>query len=140
MAIAAMEQYGWYLSSLGIPATAKPEFCGRPTVFLPYIFLREKNPLSHSWDITSDTISAWIASYLSAPLLILKSIDKIRADGREIDEIREEIKTTDLDPAFIPFAQKRQISCQIVNGTNEQRLLAALNNKLVPGTRLSNTI
>ena len=140
MAIAAMEQYGWYLSSFGIPVTITPEFIGRPVIFLPYQYLRDTDPLEHSWVITSDTISAWIALQTKSPLLILKSIDKIRTEGEPVDMIRSLIRTDDLDPAFIPFIQINRISGQIINGSNQKRLMSALSDGSVPGTRFGDTI
>jgi aspartokinase-like uncharacterized kinase len=40
-------------------------------VLAPYRWLREADPLPHSWDVTSDSIAAWVASQLGAPRLIL---------------------------------------------------------------------
>ena len=64
MAIAAMEQYAWVIASHGMRTTdilAVPE---TTAVFLPYISMRQRDPLPHSWDVTSDTIAAWIAAEL----------------------------------------------------------------------------
>ena len=82
MAIAAMDQYGWLLSSYGLPVTRYPVIREFPAILLPYGHLMETDPLPHSWDITSDTISASYARLLSVPLVILKSLDAIRtSDG-----------------------------------------------------------
>ena len=75
MAIAAMEQYGWYIASYGIPSTGALAIPDRPTVLLPYRCMREHDPLPHSWDVTSDTIAAWVAGMLGLDLLLLKSVD-----------------------------------------------------------------
>jgi aspartokinase-like uncharacterized kinase len=40
-------------------------------VLAPYHWLREADPLPHSWDVTSDSIAAWIASQAGARQLIL---------------------------------------------------------------------
>ena len=37
----------------------------------PYRWLREADPLRHTWDITSDSIAAWIAGQLAAERLVL---------------------------------------------------------------------
>ena len=37
----------------------------------PYRWLREADPLPHSWDVTSDSIAAWVASQVGARGLIL---------------------------------------------------------------------
>lgn len=38
-------------------------------------WLRERDPLPHSWDVTSDSIAAWVAGELCAPLVILLKHD-----------------------------------------------------------------
>jgi aspartokinase-like uncharacterized kinase len=43
----------------------------RIPVLAPYRWLREADPLPHSWDVTSDSIAAWVASQVHALRLIL---------------------------------------------------------------------
>ena len=43
----------------------------RLPVLAPSLWLRDVDPLPHSWDVTSDSIAAWIAGLLSAPRLVL---------------------------------------------------------------------
>jgi aspartokinase-like uncharacterized kinase len=140
MAIAGMEQYGWYLSSFGIETVEIPEFREEPRIFLPYRYLLIRDPLPHSWEITSDTISAWLASEISADLLILKSLDQIRADNKPVQEIRNLVSTDDLDPAFIPFILKHELSGLIINGSIPERIRQALQGLPVTGTRFGITI
>ncbi|HEX6535753.1 MAG TPA: hypothetical protein VF041_14240 [Gemmatimonadaceae bacterium] len=40
-------------------------------VLSPYRWLREEDPLPHSWDVTSDSIAAWVAGRLGARRLLL---------------------------------------------------------------------
>ena len=54
MAIAAMDQYGWLLSTYGLPVTWTPLMSGSPAILLPYHHMMDADPLPHSWDITSD--------------------------------------------------------------------------------------
>ena len=44
---------------------------GRLPVVAPYRWLRRVDPLPHSWDVTSDSIAAWIAGALGATRLVL---------------------------------------------------------------------
>ncbi|MGH7649286.1 MAG: hypothetical protein ACREND_14305, partial [Gemmatimonadaceae bacterium] len=37
----------------------------------PYRWLRARDPLPHSWDVTSDSIAAWVAGELHARRLVL---------------------------------------------------------------------
>lgn len=135
MAVAAMDQYGWYLSSFGVPVTVTPGFCGAPQILLPYSDLLTRDPLPHTWDVTSDTISAYYACRLSAPLMILKSIEHIRSGDEEIEEISRDIKTDDLDPSFIRYVQDNGVHGMIISGNVPLRLHNLLLGHEVPGTR-----
>jgi len=44
---------------------------GRIPVLAPYRWLRATDPLPHSWDVTSDSIAAWIAATVGARRLVL---------------------------------------------------------------------
>lgn len=140
MAIAGMEQYGWYLSTFGMETTDDPTFSAGPRILLPYQYLRRHDPLPHSWEITSDTISAWLADHLSAKLLILKSIDQIRAEGRVLSRITKPVPTDDLDSGFIPFILSHALSGEIVNGAVPERIVKALQGLPVTGTRFGTII
>jgi aspartokinase-like uncharacterized kinase len=60
-AILAMDQYATALAALapGLPIVA------------PYHWLRAVDPLPHSWDVTSDSIAAWVAVAVGARRLLL---------------------------------------------------------------------
>jgi aspartokinase-like uncharacterized kinase len=79
MAVLAMDQYAHLLASL-VPGAAlishpreiAPTLAsGRTPVLAPYQWLREADPLPHSWSVTSDSIAAWITGVLGAPRLVL---------------------------------------------------------------------
>ena len=79
MAILGMEQFALLLAA----RIRNAELVHRPgeiarartrekvPVLAPYRWLREADPLPHSWDVTSDSIAAWVASRVSARTLIL---------------------------------------------------------------------
>jgi len=79
MAILGMDQYAIMLASR-IPNAelvhrhgeiARARARGRIPVLAPYRWLREVDPLPHSWDVTSDSIAAWIAVQVGARQLVL---------------------------------------------------------------------
>lgn len=83
MAILGMEQFGWLLSEL-IPGA---ERCadlarvgaGRTTVLLPAALPLDALPAS--WQVTSDSIAAWVAVQLGAGRLVLvKGVDGLYAE------------------------------------------------------------
>lgn len=142
MAILAMSQYGLLISDL--TPNSEPvytikeclESCskGHIPVFLPHRLLEEKDPFPSSWDVTSDSISAYIASLLNVNILILvKSIDGI------YDEHGRLLKTVDLnwlrrhdsclDRFFPEVAGKLKAKCFVVNGLYPERVTSVIEGK-----------
>ena len=79
MAVLGMDQYAHALAARlpnavlvdaaeAITAAVKT---GRLPVVAPYRWLRGADPLPHSWDVTSDSIAAWIAGALEARRIVL---------------------------------------------------------------------
>jgi aspartokinase-like uncharacterized kinase len=108
MAIAAMDQYGWFIASQGIMATALLQAPDRPVVFLPYCSMRQHDPLPHTWDVTSDSIAAWVADILGLNLLLLKSVDGILENDSLMKHVNIPVKTEVVDPFFIPFVLEKK--------------------------------
>lgn len=137
MAVAAMEQYGWYISSFGIPVQQEIDIPGGPAVFLPYTCLRARDPLPHSWDVTSDTIAAWVADMMHTGLIILKSVDGIYSGGTFMDTVREPVTSGDVDPCLIPYVLGHAVPTRIINGRHPDRVRLALTGHDVTGTTIS---
>ncbi len=123
MAILAMEQYGYYISSFGVE-TVRPtdfdfEFSG-VRVLLPYELLLQNDELPHSWKVTSDSIAIWIASKLGVRAIIkLTNVDGIILNGRLVERIKaSEIvgKKTCLDPYAPKLMIEGGIDMFICNG------------------------
>jgi aspartokinase-like uncharacterized kinase len=139
MAIAAMEQYGWFISSFGILTTEKMSIPAKTTVLLPYRFFMMNDILPHTWDLTSDTIAAWVARNLHLDLLLLKSVDGIFINGILQGKVSCPIKTDVIDPCFIPFVIKNGVKATIINGSKPDRVEKYLNGDLVPRTEIGTT-
>jgi len=139
MACAAMDQYGWTLATRGIGTTtriARPRY---PCILLPYCALRRYDPLPHSWDVTSDTIAAWVAGRLGGDLLVLKSVDGIEAAGKLRTRIEKPVATDVVDPFFIPYVLERRIRTFILNGTDTTGICRWLRGEQVRGTGIGTT-
>lgn len=79
MAVLAMDQHALLLASrtAGGRVTDDPARVSAildahtVPVLAPYRWLRERDPLPHSWDVTSDSIAAWVAGEVGAQRLVL---------------------------------------------------------------------
>jgi aspartokinase-like uncharacterized kinase len=139
MAIAAMEQYGWLLASQGMKTTDQLAIPETTTVFLPYRCLRAEDPLPHSWDVTSDSIAAWVAGALGLDLLLLKSVEGITVNGILQERVNAPLECDVVDPFFIPFVLKEKVRSIIINGSYPGRVEKYLMGKPVPGTAIGTT-
>ncbi|MBP2133444.1 aspartokinase-like uncharacterized kinase [Methanomicrobium sp. W14] len=140
MAILGMEQYGHYISSFGVQSTENPcETKGgadRVRVLLPYRIMREKDPLPHSWDVTSDSIAAWVAETLSADLLVLKSTDGLKKNGSFLKEVCAEEEFEEVDPYFLHYVLEKNIDTWVVNARKPEVLKKFLSGEDFFGTHV----
>ncbi|MDO9540288.1 MAG: uridylate kinase [Methanocalculus sp.] len=134
MAIAAMEHYGHHIASFGIPSVDRLIRVDQPSVLLPYCLLRNEDPLPHSWDITSDTIAAWVAWRLNLPLIILKSVDGVISSGRVLSQVYEPLETDTVDPALIPYILQKGLYATVQNGRKNECVRRALSGDYSQGT------
>jgi 5-(aminomethyl)-3-furanmethanol phosphate kinase len=139
MAIAAMEQFGWFISSFGILTTDRMAVPMKTTVFLPYRCLIITDVLPHTWEVTSDTIAAWVAGTLHLDLLLLKSTDGIFINGILQEQVIGPMESDIIDPGFIPFVIKNTVKTTIINGSHPDRVEKYLKGDLVPRTEIGAT-
>jgi (4-(4-[2-(gamma-L-glutamylamino)ethyl]phenoxymethyl)furan-2-yl)methanamine synthase len=79
MAVLAMDQYAHLIAARLAGGTLVANSrdmrmaldAGRVPVLAPSHWLREADPLPHSWDVTSDSIAAWVAGAVGARRLVL---------------------------------------------------------------------
>jgi len=138
MAILAMEQYGYYIAD-GSDAELIDDTGDMDEgayVLLPYALLKKKDELPHTWDVTSDTIAAWVALGLGARFIKLTDVDGIFING----ELRKELRAEELygietcaDGELPRFLIKNKMNCEILNGNCPGRLTNAFKGN-IPGT------
>jgi aspartokinase-like uncharacterized kinase len=90
-------------------------------VLAPSRWLREADPLPHSWDVTSDSIAAWVAGAVGARRLVL--IKPPNAAGG------------DLVDGYFSRALPPQLTTVIVGADQVDALHAALHGTLEPVKR-----
>lgn len=133
MAVLAMEQYAYYiLDRIDIRFIDNlDEFKPGASLLLPYELLkRDDHGLPHSWDVTSDTIAAWVAQRTSSRLVKATDVDGICISGELQSRISSNelmgMEKTCVDTALPGFLTRYSMDCIVVNGKYPDRVLAAL--------------
>lgn len=139
MAVAAMDQYGWYIASHGMEITHTLKAPQKPVIFLPYCVLHKRDPLPHLWSVTSDSVAAWIADALSLDLLILKSADGIMKNNVMLSSVKAPVETETVDPFLIPFVIEKKVRTTVINGSCVHRVEKFLSGEKVLGTTIGTT-
>ena len=120
LAVLAMDQYGLLLANLNpLLATAKSEleiaertWQHRAIVWLPSKMVFADDTISQSWDVTSDSIAAWLAEKLNATHLLL-----IKSERPDESELSLQVVTDSglVDEAFSQFVQNKTYQSWIIN-------------------------
>lgn len=146
MAILGMEQYAYYLADKsGIRTTDDVDkLLPGISILMPYRLLRSKDPLSHSWDVTSDCIAAWVASVLDAGLIKVTDVDGVLIGGKTVATVDaaelQKMGESCVDRMLPELLMKDGRDCMVVNGNYPERVLAALEEKAVRGTLIKGNI
>jgi aspartokinase-like uncharacterized kinase len=150
MAILAMDQFAHLIGDLARGAVVVREASElrprRLNVLAPSTWLRRADPLPHSWEVTSDSIAAWVARTLHARrLVLLKSVDG-RAMGvpvphpaRARPPLARRARASQLGDLVDPYfarALGAGMPCWIVSGTHPERLAALFRSGSTRGTEL----
>jgi aspartokinase-like uncharacterized kinase len=148
MAIHGMEQFGWLLSEL-IPGAERrtdlaPVTAGRTAVLLPAgLPLRS---LPASWQVTSDSIAAWIAGEAGAGRLVLvKEVDGLYAEWPAHGDPIARLTVADLAAlrpggvdGYLPTVLAHAaFETWVISGRDPRRLAELLERGATAGTRIA---
>lgn len=154
MAILAMEQYGYLLAEKipGAIVVRHPDEARavsrsrRVSLLLPFDLLHGLDPLPHSWEVTSDSIAAWVAASVKASqLILLKDVDGLcSSDPRQdteahllptvsVDQLRD---FGGVDPYLGTLLRESRFETWVVSGSRPQRLTELFNAGHTRGTRI----
>jgi aspartokinase-like uncharacterized kinase len=147
MAVLGMDQFGLLLSQI-IPNSCATYLLndakqlseiGVVPVFLPSRLMFKEDPLENSWNVTSDSISVYVASRLHvAKVLLVTDVDGIftedprkHADAKLIGRLSavETLKLkqrTSVDRYLPKLLLESPIDCYVVNGKHPERIAAIL--------------
>jgi aspartokinase-like uncharacterized kinase len=157
MAILAMDQFGWLLSDLipgGVPcadvaAASAVAARGQIPILLPATLLAS-DPLPASWDVTSDSIAAWVAGGgPAARLVLVKPVEGLYRDwppdGKPIARLSVD-KLAELRAAgqaagvdrYLPEALRAAgVEAWVIDGREPARLVTLLERGATHGTRVT---
>ena len=147
MAILAMDQYGHLLTELAPGAAlvrSRRELApGRLNVLAPSAWLLRADPLPHSWDVTSDSIAAWITRVLGARrLMLVKHEDGFIGPDRGPRRMPPHVRQIALDAfrdavdPYFPRALDPAIGCWIVRGHLPHRIAPLIETGRTHGTEV----
>ncbi|WP_445474760.1 amino acid kinase family protein [Methanococcoides methylutens] len=146
MAVAAMEQYAHLLMDKSdVPLIDDIEHIPEGiSILLPYRLLRTTDELDHSWDVTSDTIAAWVAHRIDAKLIKATDVDGVLNKDGLIEAISakelESMGETCTDRILPQMLSKYCMDCIIVNGGYPERVVAAIEGRIVRSTYIKGNI
>jgi aspartokinase-like uncharacterized kinase len=143
MAILAMDQYGLLLSHFiphahtcdSLTEAKRVSENKLVSIFLPSKLLLEEDPFKPSWDITSDSIAAYLATKLhAAKTVFVTDVDGIFSADPKKDQnaklldsvpatkLLELRKRTSVDKFLPNFLIKNSFDCYVVNGFYSERV------------------
>jgi aspartokinase-like uncharacterized kinase len=130
MAILAMEQFGLMLSGLqpelvpveSLEALHAVVRHGRVPVWLPGSMTKGALDVPASWDVTSDSLAAWLAATLNAERLVLVKACAIPV-GLDAERAREH---GIVDAAFSEFVADRGFECYLLPASERARFASML--------------
>jgi 5-(aminomethyl)-3-furanmethanol phosphate kinase len=141
MALLAMEQYGCALASLGAgwrlaaSAAAIQDVLreGGVPVWSPTAMLREANDVPWSWDVTSDSLAAWLAGRIGAKrVLLIKQLEPPPGRLRAADLVADGI----IDPAFPRFLNASGAQAFIAGPAGHAAAATAMRNGAAVGAAI----
>ncbi len=153
MAVLAMDQYGYLLADLAPDAVLARDLdtaaaacdAGRFAVLAPSTLLLQRDPLPHSWQVTSDSIAAWLADVAGIDLLVLlKSVAGLESVDPSTQRSilqprvsRDALARSDLVDAYFGSVLPPRARCWIIDGRQPQRLAELLRAGQTYGTQVT---
>jgi aspartokinase-like uncharacterized kinase len=143
MAILAMDQYAYVLARLAGRAAVvrgrREVRAGRLNVLAPSSWLLREDPLPRSWEVTSDSIGAWVARAMSARRLVLvKDVDGFLTPGRPrrlVPRVGRR-RVRGVVDGHLARTLPARMPCWIVNGRYPARLVRLLETGTTYGTEV----
>jgi 5-(aminomethyl)-3-furanmethanol phosphate kinase len=131
MALLAMEQYGHALISLNralVPADSMEAIAREVArrhvpVWMPTRMVAEASDIAESWDVTSDSLAAWLAGKLAASrLLLIKHLESATAQQHFAQLAASGV----VDQAFPQYVRTSAVPVSIIGQTDYDAAISAI--------------
>ena len=132
LAVLAMDQFGLLLANMNpLIATARTEmeidertWQHRGIVWLPSTMVLADDSIPQSWDVTSDSLAAWLAEKLGAQHLVL-----VKSEKPSNSELSLRMMTKDglVDKAFSDFVLNKTFGRWMLKKTDYEHFIEGIN-------------
>jgi aspartokinase-like uncharacterized kinase len=107
--------------------------------------LRQVDPLPHSWEVTSDSLAAWLAGFAGIKcLILLKDVPGVYAADSPVtpppllaEVTRHQLAQFEVVDPFFVKTLPGNIQCWIIDGREPERLAELLQTGKTAGTRIN---
>ena len=121
MALLAMEQFGRMLCGLqsGLAAAANLSQIdallarGETPVWMPSAMATNDPGIEHSWDVTSDSLAAWLCKHIGADKLLLVKSATLDESAQPVERL---IEAGIIDAQFGAYLQRASIQAWMLTG------------------------
>ena len=142
MALLAMEQYGRMLCGLqpglapaaGLAAIERTRRAGLVPVWMPTRLALGRPEIAATWDITSDSLAAWLAGALGGRRLLLVKLVDVAGDAVTAAALA---RRGIVDPAFPQFLLRSGSEAWCIGASRHAEMAAALRGAATAGTRIT---
>jgi aspartokinase-like uncharacterized kinase len=141
MALLAMEQFGHLLCGLqagltGAASRAQIEEVlerGEVAVWLPASMVMADPGVEHSWEVTSDSLAAWLTGQLGADKLLLVKSLSLGAEGLPLETL---VEREVIDARFGSYLQQPDIQAWTMAGGDHGRFEEVFQGNMAAATRI----
>jgi 5-(aminomethyl)-3-furanmethanol phosphate kinase len=141
MALLAMEQYGTMLCGLQTgfaPASSVEQVQallarGDTPVWMPVSMVMQAPEIAHSWDITSDSLAAWLAGTLGAAQLLLVKSVALDSATRSLEELTGNAV---VDPRFGGYLRQFGLPAWMMSASDHPRFETLRRGDMAAATRI----
>ncbi|MCY4420003.1 MAG: amino acid kinase [Gammaproteobacteria bacterium] len=127
MAVLAMQQFGYLMASLcpGLCLASSREqvqacwYSGKTAIWEPYSMVSQHCRLQKSWDVTSDSLAAWLAGYLSVDQMLFVKSSPLTLSQMSVDQL---LKGGCIDPVLPGLLADTKISASFMHKSKADEL------------------